>query len=677
MSFNLAYKNIKKSIKDYSIYFFTLVVAVCIFYTFNSLDAQKSILILNSSKAKIVEVLIELLGYVSVFISIILGFLIIYSNNFLIKRRKKEFGLYLTLGMSKTKVSSVLVLETLLVGLISLGVGLVLGIFLSQLLSIFTAKLFEVNMSTFKFVFSSNALIKTLIYFGIIFILVMIFNVISINKNKLINLLNAKKKNENVKFHNKFTIVISFILAGCLLGYAYHLLFKGAMFSFNNEVITMLICGAIGTYFLFFSISGVFLKLAELNKKFYYKGLNMFTLKQISSKANTTVMSTTIICLMLLLTIGILSGSISLMSVLNGDISNSNKIDLTFVKGDNSYRVQENGTYEKIKDDHNLEEITKASFFKDYVKEYTLYNIYDEESVSMNSMIDKATLNAIKKEYGTEANFDGPLDIIKESDYNKLMDMFNLPKNKITLKENEYLLTVDIEKAEEFYKKNYESGHKITVNKTELIPTTKQIVSVGFVNASSASNFGTIIVPDYVLENLIPRQNNLLINYVDTNKDIETFEKEFLDKCSYYGTLSTTSKIDIIDNSVSLKAIITFVGLYVGIIFAISSATILAIKELSESSDNKERFLVLKQIGAEDKMINKALFIQIAVAFGLPLIIAIFHAFFGLRELNGMIELLGHMDLSKSIALTSLFIIIVYGGYFVATYITSKSIIKE
>ena len=211
MLFNLSLKNIKKSLKDYSIYFFTLVIAVAIFYVFNSLDAQESMIIMNESEHETIQSITQVLGYVSVFVSIILGFLIIYSNNFLIKRRKKEIGLYLTLGMSKRKVSQILVFETLLVGLISLVVGLLIGVFLSQGLSVVTAKMFEADLSTYKFIFSSQALYKTILYFGIIFLLVMIFNVITLSKYKLIDLLTAGKKNEKVKFRNKYVLIISFI----------------------------------------------------------------------------------------------------------------------------------------------------------------------------------------------------------------------------------------------------------------------------------------------------------------------------------------------------------------------------------------------------------------------------------------------------------------------------------
>lgn len=127
----LSFKNIKKSFKDYAIYFFTLVLGVSIFYVFNAIESQTAMLKVASSTREVIDLMTNSLSAVSVFVSFILGFLIIYASSFLIKRRNKEFGIYLTLGMSKRKISMILFLETLFIGVISLAVGLVLGVLLS------------------------------------------------------------------------------------------------------------------------------------------------------------------------------------------------------------------------------------------------------------------------------------------------------------------------------------------------------------------------------------------------------------------------------------------------------------------------------------------------------------------------------------------------------------------
>ena len=421
MLFKLSIKNIKKSIKDYSIYFFTLVVAVSIFYIFNSLNAQNSMMVLTESKMNLIQSLIKMLSYISVFVSIILGFLIIYSNNFLIKRRKKEFGLYLTLGMSKQKVSTILVIETILVGIISLVVGLLLGIILAQFLSIFTARLFEADMTGFKFIISSSAVFKTILYFGIIYLLVMLFNIFAISKYKVIDLLMAGRKNEKVRFRNKYTIFISFVLFIGLYIYAYKLLFSGVLFTMSPKIIYMLISGVLGTFFLFFSLSGIFLKIFQLTKKSYYKNLNMFVLKQINSKVNTTVVSTTIICLMLLLTIGILSGSMSLANVYNRSLEENNLTDFT-VKEDSSYIVDENGNYQAMTFKDYFPNLVDNDTFKQNVSDYAIIHYYSDK-LTIDNLIDQKTKEDLKNQYGDNLSFDSKINLMKESEYNQVMDL--------------------------------------------------------------------------------------------------------------------------------------------------------------------------------------------------------------------------------------------------------------
>ena len=277
--FKLAFRNIKKSIKDYSIYFITLVIAISIFYLFNSLDSQTAMLALNESTKKMVLALVNVIGSLSIFVAIVLGFLIVYANNFIIKRRKKEIGIYLMLGMSNVKVSMILVLETILVGIISLITGILIGISLSQLVSVFVAKLFEANMTKFSFVFSSDALIWSVISFGLIYVIVTAFNLITLNRFKLIDLLSAKRKNEKVRIKNNWLILIIFIISLILIGYAYKLLYDGAILMGGNDFIKMIILGSLGTFLFFLSVSGFLLKVISLRKKLYYKDLNIFILK--------------------------------------------------------------------------------------------------------------------------------------------------------------------------------------------------------------------------------------------------------------------------------------------------------------------------------------------------------------------------------------------------------------
>lgn len=664
MIFKLSLKNITKSLKDYSIYFFTLVVAVSIFYIFNSLEAQKSILILSETKQDMIQSIIVIMNYLSVFVSIILGFLIIYSNNFIIKRRKKEIGLYLTLGMSKRKVSTMLVIETIVIGLFSLIVGLILGVFISQGLSILTAKLFEVNLSNYTFIFSEKALYKTIIYFGLIFVLVMIFNIITLTKYKLINLLTATKQNEKVKFRNKYTITISFILAIVLIAYAYHLLFQGTLFMMDKKTLTMIISGSLGTLLFFYSLSGFILTITKKIKKVYYKDLNMFNLKQINNQINTSVISTTIISLMLLLTIGILSCSVTLTNAFNNDIENNNKQDFT-IYSHNRY----------IEDEYtDLNQIIKNKDFQKEVKEYTKYNIYNIKNITTTTMMTEKDKQKLKKKYGNILELNTKVMFIKQSDYNNII---NIQKEQpINIKENEYLETTNIDTLIEYLTPFYKNQNKININDNYLKPATKEIINLAPENSSSNNNTGIIVVNDKYLKNQKPIQSIIIGNYKDNNK--EKREQNLLKSLTTENqTLLITTKIDMVTQSLGLKVMLIYVGLYLGIIFAISSVTVLAITELSTSSDNKERYKILKELGASNKMINKALFTQIAIIFILPLAVALFHAAVGLTEINSLIKMLADIKIGKSLLLTSIFIVLIYGGYFLATYKISKRIIKD
>ena len=221
--FSISLKNLKKSIRDYTIYFFTLVVAVAIFYVFNALESQTVFMNVSSRTHRLIELMMGMLSGVSVFVSVVLGLLIIFASRFLIKRRNKEFGIYMLLGMSKYKISMILFFETLVIGVFSLFGGLFLGVVLSQLMSIFVANMFEADMRQFFFVFSYSSAVKTLIYFGIMYLIVMIFNVFIIGKCKLINLINSMHQSENMHLKNKYLCLVLFILSILILGKAYHI----------------------------------------------------------------------------------------------------------------------------------------------------------------------------------------------------------------------------------------------------------------------------------------------------------------------------------------------------------------------------------------------------------------------------------------------------------------------
>ena len=684
----LSLKNIKKSIKDYAIYFFTLILGVAIFYVFNALESQTVLMDVSSSTKEIIKLMMTMLSSVSIFVSFILGFLIIYASRFLMKRRNKEFGVYLTLGMSKRKISMILFFETLFIGFLSLIVGLGLGVILSQFMSLFVANMFEADLTKFAFVFSSSACTKTIIYFSIMYLIVMIFNTFSISKCKLIDLLQGAKKSETIKLKNPILCILIFIISCIILWRAYYIVsFDTLSLQDSKDIIKPILMGVVSTFFIFWSFSGLILRITQSSKKFYYKGLNSFTLRQFSSKINTTVFSTTIICLMLFVTICLLSSCLTIKNSMNANIKELAPVDVMFTTTMNIDKYYDNfRSYgwndNQIKNSHYTTKEMFSLFDFDitkYLRDYIEVNTYATPDLTMNHTLG-SKLNQIRTSFPF-LQYDTMESIMKISDYNKVARFYG--NEEYSLNSNEYMIVADFKSMIGVRNIALENHETINLFGHTLKPKYDSCQD-GFVEMSSNHiNTGIIIVPDNVIDEDYLIQNHLIGNYKTQDKNEITEIENNINalaknsKSKEYLFPSGSTKLSIKEATVGLTAMVTFIGLYLGIIFLISSAAILGLKELSESSDNKERFRMLRKIGTDEKIINKALFRQIGIFFMLPLILALIHSVFGIKFAMVILEVFGDEQLLLSIIMTSVFIVFIYGGYFLITYYCSKNIIKE
>ncbi|WP_207742125.1 ABC transporter permease [Clostridium paraputrificum] len=664
----MSVRNVKRSFKDYVIYFLTLTFAVCIFYSFNSISSQKAMMDVTNSKAEIIQMLSKIISMTSVFVSIILGFLIIYANNFLIKRRKREIGLYMTLGMGKRKISYLLIKETFLIGLLSLGFGLIAGVVVSQGLSLFTSKLFEVNVSKFNFVFSPSAAIKTSLYFGIIFILVMIFNTLVISKYKLIDLLRAGRKNESIKIKSTKVSFLLFLLSIILIGVAYLIILK---FGFDNEISYVqvsVILGIVGTVLLFLSLSGFLINALEKSEKFYLRNLNMFVLRQINSKVNTTYISMSVISLMLFLTITLLSTGVSFKNSLQTTLKNSTPYDVTF--------------YSFSTEDEEITNISKSldKIGLDYnntFREYLSYNLYTSDE-GIKQYIYNYGNDKVKKNLDF---YDKNLDCIAISDYNKLRAMagestFNPQKDEVILISN----VNDYDKA---VNKFIENNKTIRISNNDYRIINEKALKDNLETSALATKFMVAVLPDEVVKDMEISTTYLSGNYKEKSEKIENeiydvFAGFTTRKYSYdeYGFVLGETRDMAYDASVGMSVTVMYIGIYLGVIFLISSAAILALQQLSEASDNIERYEVLKKIGTSSKDINKAVFSQVFIYFMMPLTIAIIHSIVGIIVASKVISMFGASSILVSAIITAIIIIMVYGGYFLTTYVGYKNIIK-
>lgn len=673
MLFKLSLRNLKKSFQDYTIYFLTLVLGVAIFYVFNALDSQDIMLAVSASTREIIQLMLTVLAGLSVFVSIILGFLIVYANNFLIRRRKMEFGLYMTLGMSRGSISHILLGETVIIGLISLGVGLVIGVFASQLMSILVAKMFEADMTSYTFVFSMKAAGKTVIYFGIMYLLVILFNVVTISRYKLLDLLTAGKKNERVRMRNPILAMLLFLTSVGILLYCY-LSVLGKLGTVDRARLMLLILlGAIGTFLFFLSLSGLMLKVARVWKSFYLKDLNTFVFRQMNSRINTMVCSMTVICLMLFLTIGVLSCGVSMNQSLTKEIEEMTPRDVCMTK---PMREKDNQTEEEAK--KSVEEsLTEKGIDpkEEFLDGYVEITSYIRPELTWEMTLGK-NREAVMAQFPM-LDWDLEEELVPLSQYNQMAKFYGI--QQYDLKEDEYILLCTFESMKNIRDMGLAAGEPLNIGEKQYTPK-YPVCQDGYLGMSNSYTvLGIFILPDSAFE-----QEGFLAyhNYMAADYQAETEDgrREIEDKISEAtdGTpIFVTSKIGLRENSVGMAATVTFIALYLGIIFLISSAAVMALKELSDSSDNRERYRILREIGADQSMIRKALFRQIGIFFLLPLIVAFIHSIFGVQFVNRMLVLTNQDSQQSSMIFTAAFILLIYGGYFLSTYLGSRRIVEE
>ena len=561
-------------------------------------------------------------------------------------------------------------------------------------MSVLVAKMFEADMSEFQLVFSKDACIKTCIYFAVMYLAVMIFNTMTVSRYKLINLLNFGKKNEKVKTKNPFIAILIFIVGAIILADAYRLVTVDVD-SLTDEVqlLIPILMGIVGTVAVFWSLSGFILQVVQMMKKTYLKGTNMFVLRQINNKINTTVISMSVICIMLFLTITILSSSLALRNSMQKELIETTPVDIFFYKGvklpETHFDIYGNEVeYSKeAKEDSKkpiVETLKNNGLDMNVLKDITEISSYEDENLTLEKFLgDK--FSETKTQYPFLI-YGRPEEIVTISDYNKIAKLYGMETYE--LKNDEYITICD-------FKNMIEIRNKVLANKPNLEIAGKEYKSKysecknGFINmVGSHSNTGIIVVPDNCpLTANMKNRVYLAANYnAKTDKEKEKIEELMSDENSILIQnleskeidLNAMSKIVLVDSNTGLATIITFVAIYLGIIFLIASSAILALKQLTESSDNKQRYSILRKIGCDEKMINGALFKQIGIFFGMPLLLAIIHSIFGIKFMLAVMSGIATLEqLLPSIIATSIAMGVIYGAYFLATYFESRNIIKE
>ena len=658
----LIYRNLVRNIRDYLIYFMTLVISISVFYAFNAALQSGALESINADFRQLSGVISTTLTLLSRMISILIGFLILYVNRFLLKRRNKELGIYMLLGMKKQKISMIFLGETFLIGLISLVTGIFWGTFLAQLLAIVCLRVFGGQVSDFALSFSVDALNNTLLCFGIIYFLAMAFNVVTVSKVKLIDLLNAERKNEELKKSGNTVCAISFA-AGilCLVASAFMLRTKDVMPDKNRMIGGGILITA-ATVLIFYSAAVVFLLAARRNRKFYFKGINCFIVRQVGSRIKGNFLSMSVVCILLTVTILLTTTSISIAVTMANLSKNFTPYDFVLsYEGEDADVIHAAANYEYPAD---LSAIIDTSFqIEDKCANDLTYGQLFEGQETQFWDIDSVLPEC-------------SVCILSISDNNKCLTAQGYPA--VELSEDEFIINCNYKGTYQYMKYFADHTDSLTVNGKKLHLADKKMKEYVYEMTSVSNNDrGTLIVPDEVAA-LSETDMYTLQGFWKKGTDTD-YANSMLNRLVEHDLDNTpfgwTSKARIYTMYYLAFGLPVYEFSYLGIIFLLISVALISVQQLTEMSDNRMRYRILRNQGVSDKMQRSAVTRQVGIYFAAPLALAVIYTVFSLPVVMKKISTFYNMEIGTSMVGTFILFLLIYGGYYLATCASCKRII--
>lgn len=721
----LAWGNVRRAGRDYLVYLLTLTLGVTVFYAFNTVSMQVDIA--GIDEEGLAQVMGSMLGDLTYFLAGVMAFLMVYANNFIMKRRKKEFGLYQVLGMGRGRVATIMALETVIVSVVAFVAGIVLGVGLSQLMTFFTASLFKTQIANFHFFFSVHAFNLTLACMLVMFVLTLLLNLRAVRRTKLIELMGAERRNESIKTRNPWIAIAIFAVGVVLVGVAYYRLLRDGFpltatdsklqeamnqFGITTAMVT------VGTFALFWGLSGMLIKLLQSLRGVYWRGLNMFTVRQLAAKVNTVCFSMGVIAMLLFLAITSVTCGMSIANVMNENLERYNPVDVsqTYVyytpdtldyykeyvnPSDEADRMVPADTTVDLypawpgrdSSADNNDETGKKVDIADVAGEHVQIDSYlsypfgsSNPSVTPSEMC-KIMGEKLPKAFGGSNADTMGLFVTPASQYNKLRQMMG--EEPVHIGHDQYLLTCDMGgELVDLYTKYMAGGHALTLGGHTLKPATDKSDedTAAIANSAMGSNPGTVVVADELLSqlNLQPYSSSLLVNYkqgMDTTEADESIKYTLLDdllvdgkKPGSWGTFITRS--EMYTQAAQMNGLISYLAIYIGFVLVVACAAILSIQQLSNVADGSRSYRVLAQIGCDDRQIRHSVMAQQAVFFLFPLAVGLAHSFVALKVIIELVSIFGNMSIGGTVGLTCAIFLAAYGGYFLVTYLMSAGMVQ-
>ncbi|OUO90762.1 ABC transporter permease [Gordonibacter sp. An230] len=699
----LAIRNVRRSMRDYAVYFVTLVFGVAAFYAFNSVKSQSVLFDLQGVASEdTFNLTAQFLQMFSVLIACVLGFLVIYANRFLIRRRKREFGTCLLLGMRPAQVSAIVLMETACVGTASLATGLALGLALSQGLSFLTAGLFSIPMQKYRFVVSGEAFVQTLLCFLLIFVVVALFNTLSLRRCKLVDLLSAAARVERSPVRGPLTGLVGFIVAAGLLAWAYVTLFESGLTEFGAEFWKATALMVVGTFLLFWSAAGFVVVVLERVPGAYFRGLAMFTTRQVASRVNTAFLSLSTVCVMLFFSLAVFSTGAGFVQVFSDGIEKGTLFDASLTanaylaaddEGEKAVSVRERGeaydwdVLRFLRDsvpnwDEFVEGAAQADLYQPREGTETYGELMGRLGVGLDGGLQEEALSS------------QTVGMVGLSQFNAVRALAG--REPIDLSSGTYAVNNAVALSEDLSRAMAGEGVEIKVG-GRMLSASGLYVEQPLSTSMFVTDGAMLVVPDEVVEALRAAGETPYVCYLDLSYRTDRAEGDRLleealaralpiegqegasgldHATSPWPVTIVSTANETIEQSGGMRMMITYLALYIGFVFLITTAALLAIQQLSETSDSFSRYRTIAEIGCDRRMMFRSLLIQVAVYFLAPLSLAACHTACAVSVIGrDVLDQLG-VSVSEAVFAAAAFTILVYGGYLLVTYFASRGLVR-
>ncbi|MGP4947335.1 MULTISPECIES: ABC transporter permease [Bacillus] len=637
--FSIIKKNLQRNLKNYVLYFASMILSIVIYFIFVSLQYNDYIVEQTNTAKGIADVF----QASSVILIIFVAIFIWYSNSFFTKKRKKEIALYSLLGVPKRQIGTMLFYENLIIGIIALIIGMSIGALLSKVFSMLLLKVMQLS-TTISFSFSLEAIIYTTLVFTIIILITSFHGYSIIYKFKLIELLQAERQGELIPKGSIWTALLGIILVISSYWFVLQPIFSSTWLDHKTRNMCIILGGSIiGTYFIFRSFTVFLLLGLQKNKTRYYRGINVVSVSQLLARIQANAKTLTAIALLSAVTLCGIGASYSMYYKNKVMIDKTEPFSFMYVKTDSQVDQQIENTIKNS--NHTIKE------------KITIPLIKVKADLQVNGLM---PINFEKNP--------NELNLLSESTFNMLADKTN-KDIKVSLQNTE-VVALDANKSHTF-QTEYKNG-KVDLHLSNNDYSLQFVGKIQDNILNDSLHEFTIVVPDQIFYDMSKHQKPYMLQAYKISDDKNT--KKLTKAIQILlKDIHLISKYGAYKSVVEASGLVIFAGVFLGLVFLAATGSIIYFKQLTEATIDQDKYIILRKLGVSKQTIFKSIAKQIAFIFILPLTIGSLHSIVALKALSNTLGI----DIFIPVLTTIVAYTLIYFAYYILTVKSYNNIVNK